>query len=600
MADPEINPTEQNEPYSPPHTIRTISQKLGIEPSAPFSPLETQGPEAAFLQRIYKIGANSLAALAVVTPLAEAATALANQPARSEGALLRAAKDGSIPSPIWNGAVLLGPGISIHSSGAEGQKTIIGTVEPGHQVLLEHPRLFRDKNGVLWAAVSQATRSNRSNQATDPKQVSWINLTKAQQRHRLKSLAYSNYNPASSSTIPRTITASVNSHNNLQAKAKSDILPKHLSTMAMLPTSRVPNILRAQKLVGTKINPRFIVPSRPAQPAPSPEGNSPSLTPLPPNNEIVPKPDQPIPPVQPPETIPGDPNTGPLEKLPGSKDVLTSQEKAIYRDSQVQFLRNGQNWIDGTLVSYQGKIYVVTCAHGIAGDLNAQHPEKSYNPDGYFTEITGPTDLISQIGSVAYTVGTFGGQQVSVVSMVAMPGKDLLLLGLEDQSAAAQLGKALPIETTNFGGERARPAANVDAVGHSQISGYKEIEGSEIYAGKINLKSYNGENRDVYAVADNVEDYRTAPNGFGTSGRSVIVKNSDGTYSFLVGNSVRFFRNDRRGQLLPGDYPPGADWVDSQLRQKMPSATFNGVTGYELYTSVTKSELVALANLANR
>jgi hypothetical protein len=535
-------------------------------------------------------------ASANVTPEAEA-TALETAVRNPEQVILGELRDGTRPNIIWNGAAILPAGTEVHSQPNNSEQSVIGVVRPKTVVLMQNFRIIKGgiKNGALWAAVSQANKSSKPNQATDSRQVSWVNLTRTEARPGFRSLVYKNYNPNDpSGKIPHTISASVDSRNNLHATGNSDILAKQLSTMTVLPARAVPNVLRARGMVGTRTKPKYILPAVEVAPTP---GNI--LPPTgPPKTEVVPPPT--VIPVQPPPEVIQNPQ--PLEAMPGSQDKLTDREKQLYRESQVPFLRNGQNWISGTLISYQGKVGVVTCLHGITADLIAQNPDKQYKADGYFTtdQISGPTDLVSEISAdVTYTVGTSGGQQVRVTSMVAMPGKDILFLGLDDQVLAAQLGKPLPLESINIGGNRARAGAEVDAIGKSQVSGYRLIEGSEIFTAKVNLRSYNGENRDMWAVADNVEDYRTAPNGFGTSGRSVIVKNSDGSYSFLMGNSVRFFGPDRRGQLLPGDYAPAVSWVISQASEQLPKTTFDGVTGFELYDDVSSSEIAALANVAS-
>lgn len=548
------------------------------------------------------VGAMATPMLAEAAPDSDAAqatetTALETAVRNPEQVILAELLSGARPNVVWNGAAILPAGTEVHSQPSNSEQSIIGVVRPKTVVLMQNFRIIKGgiRNGAEWAAVSQANKSSKPNQATDSRQVSWVNLTRTETRPGFGSLVYKNYNPNDpSGRIPQTIAASIDSRNNLQATGNGDIPAKQLSTMTILPARAVPNVLRTRGMVRARTKPRYILPA--VEVAPTPGNTSPSTGP--PKTEIVPPPT--VVPVQPPPEVIQNPQ--PLEAMPGSQDRLTNQEKQLYRESQVQFLRNGQNWINGTLVSYQGKVGVVTCLHGITADLIAQNPDKQYKADGYFTtnQLPAPTDLIDEISpDVTYTVGSLGGQQVRVTSMAAMPGKDILFLGVDDQALAAQLGKPLPLESTNIGGERARAGAEVDAIGNSQVSGYKRIEGSEIFTVKVNLQSYNGENRDMWAVADNVEDYRTAPNGFGTSGRSVIVKNSNGSYSFLVGNSVRFFGPDRRGQLLPGDYAPAVSWVISQASEQLPKTTFDGVTGFELYDDVSNSELATLASIAN-
>lgn len=524
--------------------------------------------------RVKELGRRVLALAGVVgalaTPmLAEAApagdvthdteaTALETAVRTPEVRLLAAMNSGE--NPLWNGGAEFKRGTKVRSRPDNNQASVIRVVGPTEMLLSEYFRLtqVRGKSGKneLWAVVSPPHKGVDHDQATDPKQNFWINLSSKSTQYT--PLVYKNNNPDRSNrgVIDRTIKAGVDKNGNLWAVGKEGLIPhRRLATAVFLSKKSAVATLKHRGLVHSSfriryISPRLEQPPRVEQPQPLPS--------LP---DLVPQPQGPIGgSVSPTPEVPPDAGPKRADQLPGFRDSEVSPEiKSKFDQSIVRVLirRKGDgSWIDwcqGTKIDDE-VFFAAHCEPTIGAPAHGDMPVGPNGVEAYDYANASEFEFTSVDPNLPNDIRLRADMQTAKEEGLVMPtGNDVAVLKLQpvnnptfntwqqqvgnqghrSYSQISSMPYKVPTNTPTLG-------TQVYFNGASQYNGYRLLNNT-VKQG-ISIGEWTDfstwdipQPRNMYVIATNPLSEAEDGGGFGTSGESAVTSKAE----LLISNSVR-------------------------------------------------------------
>jgi len=543
MADPEINPTEPEEPY-PPLTIHTISQKLGVEPRAPFPQLEGLDAQHTPSNRGRRLGAEVLAFLAIAGPLAEGVTTAEAAPRVSEKEYVQELKEGIEPLQMLPGAVVIKEGAAQDGIGSGAKQK----VEEGQAWIVRYP-LVANINGKRYIGYSKYQKGATHSQ-TDVKNLHWFDTTSK----NIKITAY--VDTGTSMKDPsRNIRPGITPNGNFFAYGLHGKTISHQNLLNRK-TVKIGEVAATTKRMGLKLthNPwRYL--NRPPEHVEQPGQPVPNLP------DIVPQPQGPIDGGIAP--TPEIPDTSPkhVYELPGfSGSEVGPEIKSSFNQSIVRVLirRKGEtgnwtDWCEGTKIG----IYVYFAAHCEPTIGAPYHGDLPVGPNGveaYDYANASEFEFTTADPNLPNDIRLRADMQTAKEEGLVMPtGNDVAVLrlqpisnptfdawqqqvgnqGYRSYSQISSVPFKVPVSTPTLG-------TQVYFNGASQHNGFRLLDSTTKQG--ITIGEWSGfstsdipQPRDMYVVATNPLNEDEDGGGFGTSGESAVTNNGE----LLIGLSVR-------------------------------------------------------------